>query len=104
MNTEPLFPADENGQVLRRVFQNGDDLAKPRMVDFYFAFKTRPASLSFAQLIDYQDLTVCVSYYTEQDMWQVRVQRYMVPTHNNITTLELRLTGRAEAFGGEADG
>ncbi len=37
MNT---FPNDENGDVLRRMQADGDDLAKPRGIEFQFVFPT----------------------------------------------------------------
>ena len=32
----PHFPDDENGDVLRRMHEHGDDLSQPRMMDFCF--------------------------------------------------------------------
>jgi Regulator of ribonuclease activity B len=98
------FPDDENGQVLRRMFEQGDDLSKPRIVDFCFAFAERRQALEFAAIVEERDLEVCISYYEERDGWEAIVKRYMVPTHEDITRLELSLTERAVSVGGEADG
>jgi hypothetical protein len=100
----PDFPDDENGAVLRRMFERGDDLSKPRIVDFCFAFGDRSQALEFAATVEERDLEVCISFYEERDGWQAIVKRYMVPTHTDITGLELSLTERAVAVGGEADG
>ena len=100
----PSFPNDENGQVLRRMFEQGDNLSKPRIVDFCFAFADRSQALEFASLVEERDLEVCISFYEERDVWQAIVKPYMVPTHVDITRLELSLTKRAVSAGGEADG
>jgi hypothetical protein len=98
------FPDDENGDVLRRMHDGGDDLSQPRMMDFCFAFPERRQALAFAEIVDDRDLEVCISYYEEREMWQAIVQRHMVPTHRDITALERRLSAQAESVGGEPDG
>ena len=100
----PHFPDDENGDVLRRMFDGGDDLSRPRIVDFCFAFPERQQAVVFAEIVDDRDLEVCISYYEQREMWQAIVKRHMVPTHRDITVLELRLASQAEAIGGKADG
>jgi hypothetical protein len=98
------FPDDENGDVLRRMLEDGDDLSKPRIVDFCFAFTDRSKAVEFTTKVDERDLEVCISFYEERAGWQVIVKRYMVPTHEDITKLEHSLTNRAKSVGGEADG
>lgn len=100
----PTFPDDENGDVLRRMVEHGDDITQPRTIDFCFVFADRIRALEFAALIEERDMVVCISYYEERDGWEVVVQRYMLPTHEDVTRLEHSLTQRAESVGGEADG
>jgi hypothetical protein len=87
----PQFPDDENGDVLRQMYDDGDDLTQPRMMDFCFAFLERRQALGFAEIVDDRDLEVCISYYEEREMWQVIVHRHMIPTHQDITAMEARL-------------
>jgi len=61
MDASLQFPGDENGGVLRRMFDDGDDLSEPRMLDFCFAFPERKQALSFAELVDERELEVCDS-------------------------------------------
>lgn len=99
------IPNDENGDVLRQMLSHGDDLSKPRMIDFSHLFPDRKRALLFAEKVDDRDLTVCISFYEdEQNRWDVTVSRYMVPTHADITALELRFAKIAESVGGYADG
>ena len=101
---QPKFPADENGQVLRRMFEDGDDLTRPRNVDFCFVFPDRKRALDFIRSVNDRDLENCLSFYEEKNSWQVIVKRYMVPDHGGITGMELALTKKAEIYGGTADG
>jgi hypothetical protein len=100
----PQFPDDENGEVLRDMHQHGDDLTRPRVMDYSFLFAERRQALAFAAVVDDPQLEVCLSFHKERTLWQVLVKRYMVPTHREITAFELALTFHADAQGGEADG
>jgi len=98
------IPNDENGDVLRLMIKNGDNLSQPRMMDFCYIFPERRQALAFAEIVDDRELEVCISYKKERDMWDAIVKRYMIPTHQDITTFELSLAAHAESVGGEADG
>jgi hypothetical protein len=104
MSAPPEFPDDENGRVLFRMFERGDDLSQPRIMDFCFAFPERRQALAFAELVDEREHEVCISYYEERAMWQAIVHRYMIPTHRDVAALESVLAARAESVGGKADG
>jgi hypothetical protein len=104
MSAAPHLPHDENGDILRRMYEQGDNLKQPRIIDFCFAFPERRQAIAFADMLDARNLEVCISYYDQREMWQAIVKKYMLPTHDDITSLESGLTVQAEQVGGEADG
>jgi hypothetical protein len=104
MSSAPQFPNDENGDVLQRMWDGGDDLSEPRIVDFCFIFPEEQQAAAFAGIISDPAIKVSVSYYEEKAMWQAIAQRRMIPTHQDITAQELALTNYAESVGGSADG
>ena len=104
MSDPSQIPNDANGDVLRRMLRDGDDLSKPRMIDFCHIFPERRQALAFADIVDDREFEVSISYYEERDMWQTIVKRHMVPTHADITEFELLLASKAESLGGKADG
>ena len=104
MSASPEIPNDENGDVLRQMLRDGDDLSQPRMMDFCYIFPERRQALAFAEIVDDREFEVCISYNEERDMWDAIVKRYMIPTHQDITAFELSLAAQAESVGGEADG
>jgi hypothetical protein len=104
MKPSPEFPNDLNGDVLRRMYVGGDDLARPRMINFSFVFPERRKALSFAQIIDDRDKEICIAYYEEREMWEVTVKHHLVPDYREVTAMESALALKAESVGGKADG
>jgi hypothetical protein len=98
------FPNDENGRVLRRMYDGGDDLTQSRVVDFCFVFPDRAHALAFVRDVADQTLETCLSWYQGKSMWQIIVKRDMVPEHASITAMESTLTLKANQAGGKADG
>jgi len=99
------FPNDENGQVLRTMQEEGDDLSQARSIDFYFAFPLREVAEAFAADVrKTMGLSAEAGPYEERKMWEATVKKNMVPTHAAITELEKALTTLAESYQGEADG
>ncbi len=99
-------PDDENGDVLRRMIARGDDLSRPRIVDFAHVFATETAARAFAAQAEAEGLFAVVELTeTAPDMpWDVVVEHPLAPSHAAVTTLELRLAEMAERLGGHADG
>ncbi len=104
MNTSPQFPSDDNGDVLRRMYEGGDDLTQSRIIDYCFVFLDRQRALAFTQAIDDQDFQVCISYYKAKKLWQAIVKNNMVPDHAAISAMEAALTIKAKTVDGTADG
>jgi hypothetical protein len=100
------FPDDENGDVMRRMQQNGDDFTKPREIDFSVVFPSEIAAEGFADGFRQSGYKVSVAKWeTERELpWDVTVTRYMLPTHAGITEMEETLEIAAVRFGGRNDG
>jgi Regulator of ribonuclease activity B len=100
------FPDDANGDVLWRMQEDGDDLTKPREIDFSLVFPSEESALAFASHLLRNDQKVSLSTYDGNDdmPWQVQVHPIMEPTHENITGLENQLGADADVYGGQNDG
>jgi hypothetical protein len=100
------FPNDENGEVLRQMAEQGDDLSVPREIDFSVIFPSEDAALKFAVLLLRNGQKVSFSPYEEHDElpWEVQAHPLMVPTHENISGYEELLGSEAAPFGGQNDG
>ena len=100
-----MLPDDENGDVLRAMLEDGDDLTIPREIDFHLVFADEAAANAFAEAARQQpDLIVSLTGVDDEGIWQVIASRHMAPKHADITRLERELTVLAESFGGYPDG
>jgi hypothetical protein len=100
-----LIPDDENGEVLRRMFDDGDDLSAPREIDFHLVFGEEAQARGFAeQAVTLPDLLVSVPEADEEGVWMVTASRHMPATHAGLTALEQQLAVIAQAFEGYPDG
>ena len=101
-----IYPNDDNGDALRRMEAQGDDLTKPRNIDFTVAFADASAAEQFADHFRALGHEVSVeANETEHDFpWDVVVVQHMVPSHDEITHFENLLQSVADSWGGHNDG
>ena len=101
-----IYPNDVNGDVLRRMEAQGDDLTKPRNIDFTVAFADENSAAQFAEHFRSLGHEVSVEFTeTNQDRpWDVVVVQHMVPSHDEITSFENLLQSVADGWGGHNDG
>lgn len=105
MTAAPHLPDDENAEVLRQMIESGDDLSRPRDIDFFFTFPSFAQAEAFAtDAAALDDVAVGLGPPDEDSETEVRVVRHMVPTHAGITVFESELWVIAQGHGGEADG
>lgn len=100
------FPDDENGDVLWRMKEHGDNLSVAREIDFSIIFPTEEAAINFAVHLLKNNQKVSFSEYPEHDEmpWQVQAHPVMEPTHEAISGYEAQLAEDAARFGGRNDG
>lgn len=100
------YPDDANGDVLRRMEEAGDDLTRPRGVEFTVIFPNENAAKQFADHVSAlgyaasAELTETVADFP----WDVIVVKQMVPSHEEIDAVEDSLQQVADIFGGRNDG
>ncbi|GAB2512145.1 ribonuclease E inhibitor RraB [Lysobacter humi (ex Lee et al. 2017)] len=100
-----LIPDDENGEVLRAMFDDGDDLSLPREIDFHLVFGEEAQARGFAeQAATLPDLLLSVPAQDEEGIWVVTASRHMPAAHSLITSLEKQLALLAQDFEGYPDG
>jgi hypothetical protein len=99
------FPNDENGDVLRRMLAAGDNLTKPRDIDFNFLFEEETSANGFCMAVRKLGFErVGHRFWVEKEKWDVRVIVFLMPTHAEITATETKLDTLAREFCGRADG
>ena len=107
------FPADENGDVLRSMQRDGDDLSVARDIDFSQLFNDEDSAKAFCVIfaekgyeVDYGPWEIDHDNVTDLNFgkWNVQVIHHMVPDHAAITAFEAELQEVAEPLGGRNDG
>jgi hypothetical protein len=100
------YPNDANGDALRRMEAQGDDLTRPRNIDFTVAFADASSAERFAEHFRALGHTVSVELTeSNQDFpWDVVVVQHMVPSYDGITNFENLLQSVADGWGGHNDG
>jgi hypothetical protein len=101
-----IYPNDANGDVLRRMEAKGDDLTRPRNIDFTVVFVDAVSAEQFAEYFRALGHEVSVELrQTDQDFpWDVIVVQHMVPSYDGISNFENLLQSVADSWGGHNDG
>ena len=98
---------DENAQVLRHMADAGDDLSKPRPMDFNHLFPTRAGAIAFARCVDAEGFEPVVRPYDKPGFpfdVTVTTKAAVIPTCDFVTSTEQRLAAIAAEHGGRSDG
>ena len=101
------IPDDVNGDVLRRLVADGDNLSVPRTIDFQIIFPDEKSATQFAEVVSSKFDTVEITFFEERTpgpVWNVTASRMMLPDHKEITDIEQLLEDAASPLGGENDG
>ena len=101
-----IHPNDDDGDALRRLEAEGDDLSRSRDVDFNLVFPDEARAIDFAHRFrrDGYSATVRFENVVETHPWGVLVVKNMIPTHTGITDFERELQDVADGFDGYNDG
>jgi hypothetical protein len=101
------FPEDANGDTLWRMQCAGDDLSKPREIEFFAVFPSEKLAIDFGchllrkkqkvQLLPPED-------GAEKPAWTIKVCAVMSPIHANITRYENAVVADAKRFRGHGEG
>jgi hypothetical protein len=100
------YSDDANGDALRRMEAQGDDLTCPRNLEFAVVFPSENAATQFAdhiRTLGYSaaaELTETVAGFP----WDVIVVKHMIPSHEAIGAFEGSLQRVADTYGGHHDG
>lgn len=101
----PESPGEKNEDVLLRMAEDGDDLTKPREIDFHHIFSSTADAMAFLEAVRGQGYSkVDHDFWQEQNSWLTAVHVKMAPTLAEITATELALNEIAASFDGESDG
>jgi len=100
------FPDGANGDALRRLEAQGDDLSKSRDIEFTVVFANEDAARQFVNHFSTLGYPASAEFtQTDRDYpWDVIVVKRMLPSHGEIGAFEGTLQSVAARLGGHNDG
>ncbi|WP_391527847.1 ribonuclease E inhibitor RraB [Pirellulimonas nuda] len=91
-------------QALRQIEQNGSDLSKPLLMDFFVAVPSHSAGVAVAKSAATLGFTACVEADETSGEWTCYCTITIIPELSTVTKLEKRLDMLGRSVGGTADG
>lgn len=104
-----MTPRTINAETLRHMAERGDDLTRPRPIDFAHVFPDEASARAFAAAATAAGFAASIEDVEEEDRaeiewWDVVISRSMIPSEDAITSIEAQLDMLAQDHGGQADG
>ena len=103
------YPNDDDGEVLRRIAADNNDMSKPMDIDFQVAVPDESAARHVADEASRLGYRTSIHFDDDEDedgedLWTCECTRSMVPGWEAITAAQAELDGIARPVGGYADG
>jgi hypothetical protein len=102
-NTIDFWPDDDDGQVLRRLRNDGFDFTKKYVVDFVIDFETWPPDAQVLERIaeEFPNTTEYTDEVTGESTLIVKVEDFL--TYRFVVEAQARLTALASVSGGTCE-
>ena len=98
------FPADADGDALRRVSEDGADMSNPMIIDFTVLAPDESSARAIAELAEAQGFDPSISDEGGSGKWSVYCSKSMLATHAGVVAEQVTLTALAAPKGGRCDG
>lgn len=97
--------AQQDASIIDSLRAISADLTQPHLVDFYFTFKGEASAKAASEQMQQQDyVLVDLSPSPDEGLWQLQVQRSMVPELTGMNAASQALNAIARQHGGDYDG
>jgi hypothetical protein len=98
------YPNDGDGDALRRLARDGNDMTRPMEIDFAVAVPNEAAGLAVAKVVEGLGYRTDVARDEETGDWTCYCSRSMVPTYAALADAQRELDRVAKPLGGASDG
>jgi len=100
----PDYPDDDDGEALKRVAADGNDLSRPMPIDFTVVVPDEVPGRRVAAEAEAAGYVPEVYHDDEVDEWVVELTKDMIATYENVVGAQAELGALAAPYGGEVDG
>ena len=98
------YPSDADGNALRKVAGEGNDMTGPMDIDFMVVTPTEQAAFLAATIATQIGYGFSISFDEEYQDWICYCTRCMVPDYDAIVLCQSELDALCKPFGGYTDG
>src|SRR5262245_56593301 len=98
------YPHDENGDVLRQMYEAGMDMSAEHEIDLWHLFDDQDDAEEMVRRVGTMGIQARMKENRDSDAWDVQCIVPMVPTHAAITEMERKLAEVADECGGHPQG
>lgn len=97
------FPNDADGDALMRLYEDGVDLSKPHMVDFFIAVLDMVNGEKIRSIVEIEGFE-CSLKKDETDTWTCYCSKSLVLNYELLIEIQQRLDKLSQPYGGYCDG
>ncbi len=98
------YPHDDDGEALKRVAADGNDMSKPMPIDFTVVVPDEDSARAVAGVAAAAGYDPDIDYDGEADEWIVEATKTMLATYENVVGAQAELGALTSPHGGEVDG
>src|SRR5262245_33633259 len=99
-----LYPNDSDGDALRRVAADGNDMNSPMLIEFPVVVPTETVANQFASCAREHGFDTQIWEHDDDSDWDVICTVSIVPRYDGIMRIQEDLSRMATPFGGYSDG
>lgn len=104
MTDRDLLPNDADGDVLRRLAEDGNDLSQFMVIDFHIVVPDQDAGLALGEEVKQAGYKPELFYDEEADEITLQASKLMLPDHQALIDAQVELGQMALPHGGTIDG
>jgi hypothetical protein len=97
------YPNDADGEALRRLEEEGNDMNAPMVVEFPVVVRNEADAERVAILLEERGLEAEIWQTDVEDCWDVVCSVEMIPTYDKIVKMQHDLTEWCKPHGGVCD-
>ena len=98
------FPRDSTGSALKEYQENGSDMTKPMVIDFFISVPTKKVGKKIAKVVRDLGFNPSLHYDDEFEEWTCNCTLSLIPNYEEVTKIERKLSDVATKYGGYIDG
>ncbi|MDY6976668.1 MAG: ribonuclease E inhibitor RraB [Pseudomonadota bacterium] len=99
-----MLPNDSTGSALKRMQDDGTDLTKPILMDFFLAASSKEILCTLNEEVSELGFDSELEFDSESNEWTLFCAKTIIPSYVNVVAIEEQLTKIALEYGGYYDG